>query len=344
MNLRIAKIDGSLEGWEHYVASHPQATNYHRAAWRKVIERSFGHRTHYLAAIDGAGRIRGVLPLVHMSSSLFGSFLVSLPFFNYGGVLADSAAAEQMLIGEAGRLRAQLGAAHVELRHRDTTVGTLPAKQHKVTMILGLESSVEAQWKGFNAKLRNQIRKPEKSGLEPQLGGTELLDGFYDVFARNMRDLGTPVYAKDFFRNVLHEFPETTRIVAVAYQGKIIAAGIATWFRDTLEIPWASSISDYKSMCPNNMLYWEAIKLAIGKGFTRLDFGRSTPEEGTFNFKKQWGAEPIQLNWQYLLPEGSSLPELNPKNPKFEMAIRVWQKLPLPVTRILGPHIVKNIP
>jgi len=344
MNLRIETINGSLEGWERYIASHPQATNYHQIAWRKVIELSFGHRTHYLAATNGAGRIMGVLPLAHMSSRLFGSFLVSLPFFNYGGILADSAEVEQLLVEGSERIMAQLSATHVELRHCETIVASLPSKRHKVTMILNLESTAEAQWKSFNAKLRNQIRKPEKSGLEPRLGGIELLDGFYDVFARNMRDLGTPVYAKDFFKNILNELPEATRIVAVSCEGKIIAAGIATWFRDTMEIPWASSISDYKSMCPNNMLYWEAIKFAIGKGFSRFDFGRSTPDEGTFNFKKQWGAIPIQLNWQYLLPDGASLPELNPKNPKYDLAIKIWQKLPLPVTRMLGPHIVKNIP
>jgi len=344
MNFRVETIGGSLEEWECYVASNPAASNYHRAAWKRIIERSFGHRTYYLAATNGNGRIIGVLPLVYMSSKLFGSFLVSLPFFNYGGVLADSVEAEKVLIDGANKLMVRLGATHVELRHRETTIASLQAKQHKVTMILKLESTADAQWKNFNSKLRNQIRKPEKCGLEPQIGGIELLDGFYEVFTRNMRDLGTPVYGKDFFRNVLNELPRETRIVAVSYEGKTIAAGIATWFRDTMEIPWASSISDYKSMCPNNMLYWEAIKLAIGKGFTRFDFGRSTPDEGTFNFKKQWGAEPVPLYWQYLLQEGRSFPELNLKNPKFNLAIKIWQKLPLAVTNVIGPGIVRNIP
>jgi FemAB-related protein (PEP-CTERM system-associated) len=344
MEIKVQLSNDDSSDWDAYVASHPDSSNYHLHGWRYVIERSFGHKTYYLVARKGDGSICGVLPLAFMKSAIFGKFLVSLPFFNYGGVLADSADVEQMLIEGAGRLMAQLCAAHVELRHRETSIASLPAKQHKVTMILSLESSAEAQWKGFNAKLRNQIRKAEKSGLEAQFGGIELLDGFYEVFTRNMRDLGTPVYAKEFFRNVLNELPEATRIVAVVYEGKTIAAGIATWFRDTIEIPWASSISDYKSMCPNNMLYWEAIKLAIEKGISWFDFGRSTPDEGTFNFKKQWGAKPVQLYWQYLLRDGGRLPELNTKNPKFELAIKVWQRLPLMLTNILGPRIVKNIP
>jgi len=344
MNLCVETIDGSHEEWERYVLSHPEATNYHRAAWKRVVERSFGHRTHYLVATDDTGEIRGVLPLVHMDSRLFGSFLVSLPFFNYGGVLTDSDEATQVLVRRAGELRTETGAGYVELRHCDTIVDFLPSKQHKVTMILSLEKDADAQWKGFNAKLRNQVRKAEKSGLVPTIGGLELLDGFYDVFARNMRDLGTPVYGKDFFRNVLTELPDATRIIAVSHSGTIIAAAIATWFRDTIEIPWASSIADYKSMCPNNMLYWEAIRFAIGAGFEKFDFGRSTPNEGTFNFKKQWGALAVPLSWQYLMEEGKALPELNPHNPKYEMAIRIWRKLPLGLTRILGPSIVRSIP
>jgi FemAB-related protein (PEP-CTERM system-associated) len=211
-------------------------------------------------------------------------------------------------------------------------------------MILDLVGNEDTQWNGFNAKLRNQIRKAQKSGLRFAIGQGELLDGFYEVFARNMRDLGTPVYAKNFFQHVLTSFPDCTRVLAIYYEQRMIAAGIAIWFRDVIEIPWASSVGDYKALCPNNMLYWEAIKFAISSGFKKFDFGRSTPNEGTFNFKKQWGALPVQLYWQYLLDDGQAIPHLSPSNPKYRAAIRVWQNLPVPVTKLLGPLIVQNIP
>jgi serine/alanine adding enzyme len=159
-----------------------------------------------------------------------------------------------------------------------------------------------------------------------------------------MRDLGTPVYAKNFFHNILEAFPESTRIFAVYHNTKVIAAGIGFWFRKTLEIPWASSINDYNILCPNNMLYWEAIQFAIRNGFNKFDFGRSTPNEGTYSFKRQWGAQPVQLYWQYLMDGQNSIPDLNPSNPRYQTAVRIWQRLPLPVTRVLGPMIVRNIP
>lgn len=332
------------ESWDAFVEASPLATPYHRWAWRKVIEDSFRHRTHYLSALDGSGSVRGVLPLVHMKSKIFGNFLVSVPFVNYGGVLCDSEGALQALLFAAEELRRDLGAEYVELRHLGTAVAGLPSREHKVTMLLPLNGDAQTQWTGFNAKLRNQVRKAEKNDLRCSIGQQELLDQFYPVFARNMRDLGTPVYGREFFRNVLAALPEATRILAVSYRGETIAAGIVSWYRSTMEMPWASSIGDFRALCPNNMLYWEAIRFAIGKGCTRFDFGRSTPGEGTYNFKKQWGAEPVQLYWQYLLEPGKPLPELNPKNPKYQGAIRLWKRLPVRLTSLIGPAIVRSIP
>ncbi|MCI0400695.1 MAG: FemAB family PEP-CTERM system-associated protein [Gammaproteobacteria bacterium] len=344
--LNIVSVDTHTEAsrWDSFVQSAKDATSYHQFGWKAVITKSFGHQCHYLAAIDDKGGWQGVLPLVHMRSRIFGNFIVSVPFVNYGGLLCRDEAATSILLGEADKLRRLYGATHVELRHVAQSIEGVPTKLHKVTMVLELASDVDAQWQAFSPKLRNQVRKAERGGLRSVIGHLELLDGFYQVFTRNMRDLGTPVYAKSFFRSVLEAFPETTRIFAVDYGGRTIAAGIASWFRDAFEIPWASSISDYKSLCPNNMLYWEAMRFAINNGFRRFDFGRSTPLEGTYKFKKQWGALPVQLHWQYLMDVGDQMLELNPENPKYQVAIRAWKRLPVPVTRILGPPIVRNIP
>jgi len=344
--MQTLKVSSDIDqrSWDSFVYGSDDATSYHRYAWKSVIEGSFGHRGYYLGAVDGLGALQGILPLIHMKSWLFGNFLVSVPFVNYGGLLCRSAEAQAVLLEEAERLRMTLSAEHVELRHLQRPLAKLPSKEHKVTMVLPLARSEEEQWAAFNAKLRNQIRKAEKNGISFTGGHLDLLDDFYAIFARNMRDLGTPVYGKGLFENVLATFPDTTRIFSVAYQGKTIAAGLASWFMDTIEIPWASSIADYKSLCPNNMLYWEAIRFAIEKGFSRFDFGRSTPDEGTYNFKKQWGAEPVQLYWQYLLGHGREIPAFNNKNPKYKLAIKAWRRLPVSVTRMVGPRIVRSIP
>lgn len=341
-NVQLYDEDGSA--WDAYVAQHRDSSNYHRYGWKQVVERSFGHTAHYVTARNRDNQICGILPLVHMRSSLFGSFLVSLPFFNYGGILSDGPDQDNILLGESRKLLTLTGADHAELRHLAIHGVGMPTKQHKVTMILDLEPDEEQQWNALDTKVRNQVRKAEKSGLSAIHGHLELLDGFYEVFCRNMRDLGTPVYAKSFFRNILETFPATTRIISIVYNGRTVASGLLTWFRTTLEVPWASSIRDFRAYCPNNLLYWEAIRFALRNRLSTFDFGRSTPGEGTYHFKKQWGAQPVPLYWQYLLNDGATLPELNPANPRYRTAIRIWRSLPVAATKLLGPPIVRCIP
>lgn len=330
--------------WDAFVESHQDSTNYHRYGWRKVVEKSFGHRTMYLAATNGQNEICGVLPFVRIKSRLFGSGLISLPFFNYGGLLISEDSAAVMLLDASRKMLSGTSLDHVELRHlrlRDDVVAT---KRHKVTMILDLKKNEEEQWSNLDTKVRNQVRKAEKSGLKAVSGRMELLDGFYEVFCRNMRDLGTPVYGRNFFYNILEEFPDSTRIISVTHDGRTIASALLTWYKDTLEVPWASSNKDFSRLCSNNLLYWEAIRFAISMGARTFDFGRSTPGEGTYKFKKQWGAMPLQLYWQYLLSEGKKMPEVNTHNSKYQLAIKAWQHLPLVVANFIGPHIVRCIP
>jgi FemAB-related protein (PEP-CTERM system-associated) len=326
-----------------YVLRHPQASSYHRREWLGVIETAFGHSTRYLVADDGA-RVVGVLPLVFFRSALFGRFAVSMPFLNYGGVLADTPQAERALLTAAIAETQRAGGSYLELRHVRQHFTDLPPKRHKVAMELRLEETPDAQWQALDRKLRNQVRKAEKSSLTTMVGGAELLDDFYQVFARNMRDLGTPVYGRDFFQAVLAAFPDHARVLVVRRHEVPVAASLVHWYQRRIEVPWASSLREFNSLCANVLLYWEMLRFSIERGFETFDFGRSTPGEGTYQFKKQWGAQPRELVWEYWLADGESLPQLNTKNPKFELAIRAWQRLPVPVATALGPHLVRHIP
>lgn len=336
-------FQGDASEWDAFVASRPGAAGYHGYAWRDIMRKSFRHESYYLAA-KTEGVLSGVLPLVHMKSLLFGNFLVSLPFVTYGGLLARDDASAKVLLQAAEDLRARLGARHVELRHTDVAGLSLPAKRHKVAMVLALEGGEDEMWARVGVKNRGHVRKAQKAGLVAQWGGHELLGEFYEVFVRNMRDLGTPVYSRDFFVNVLEGLPENTRIIVVRLQGKAVAAGFLYHHGTTLEIPWASSIRDFNSLCPNNLMYWESIRHGLCLGLGHFDLGRSTPGAGTFKFKEQWGAKPQALAWHYLLPQGGTLPDLTNQNPKYSLAIDLWQRLPLAVTRLIGPPIVRCIP
>jgi FemAB-related protein (PEP-CTERM system-associated) len=333
--------------WDGYVRRAAGSTLYHLSGWRQVIEQTFGHRTHYLSAVDRSAAVVGVLPLVQLQSRMFGNMLVSLPFFNYGGICADIDSARDSLFEAAIELASTFSADFIEIRQEDEGQQwqrDLPKKTAKVSMRLSLPGSADEMWRSLGAKLRNQVQRPRKEGMTTVIGGEELLDGFYDVFSSNMRDLGTPVYAKRFFRNALRQFPGQTWISSVYSGTTPVASGFIAGFRDRMEIPWASSLRGFNKFSPNMLLYWSCLEFACESGYRVFDFGRSTPHEGTYKFKEQWGAKPYPLYWYYWLPEGRPMPQVNTKNPKYRAAIALWQHLPLGLTRLIGPGIVKYIP
>ena len=340
-SVEVSAADNAAE-WDAQIAAHHQATAYHQWKWRIVFRDAFGHDSQYLIA-RRHGRVTGGLPMVEFRSRLFGAFAVSLPFVNYGGIVADDDGTAAALTAAAMNWARGRGLAHIELRHLFAKAAPWPARCHKVAMWLALERDEKAQWTSLDRKVRNQVRKAEKAGLIAEIGGDELLDDFYRVFARNMRDLGTPVYGRRFFASILHAFPESARVFVVRIDRIAIAASITIRWRDAVEVPWASSLRGHSDKSPNMLLYWTMLRHAIAEGASRFDFGRSTPDEGTFHFKRQWGAVAHPLAWEYVGLHGV-VPDHSPKNPKFRFAISMWQRLPVAVANFIGPAVVRNIP
>ena len=331
---------------------------------------------HQPSTINPSNPIVGILPLVHLKHFIFGNNLISIPYFDMGGILADDAETEKALISEAINFGHKLKADNIELRHTESlpwlavssknnstnyeltaishelsnsnqqSVISYATKSHKVRMLLDLPDSSEKLMKSFKSKLRSQIRKPIKEGLKPRIGGFELLDDFYDVFLTNMRDLGSPVHSKHFMQNVIEAFPGKAKIVIIYKENKSIACSLMVGFKHTLENPWASALRKYSRHNPNMLLYWTMIEYACENGYNQFDFGRSTPGEGTYNFKKQWGAKPEPLHWHYVLLKGNKFNKFeNESNnsSKYNEAIQYWKKLPVNLTKLIGPMIRKHI-
>lgn len=329
--------------WDDYVTRHPEATADQLWNWRHVFDEVFRHRSLYLVARRG-GAVAGVLPLVLFRSRLFGRFAVSLPFLNYGGILADDAEVAGALVHEARKAALSFGARHLELRHRTRAFGDLPCRQHKLGFTRALPSTADELWVDLDRKVRNQVRKAQKEKLVAASGGVGLVDDFYSVFSQNMRDLGTPVYAKRLFTETLRLFPQRARVHVVRQDGRPLAAAITVTFRDTVLVPWASSLREARHLCANTLLYWTMLEGAIANGAQIFDFGRSSPGGGVNQFKLQWGATSTPLHWEYVLLRRGQVPDQGPSNPKFQPAIRAWQWLPIWLANGIGPHIVRSIP
>ena len=334
--------------WDQFVIEQG-APVYLLTGWKTIIEKSFGHNCYYFYVVDANNQWQGILPLVQQKSALFGNYLTSVPFFNYGGVCAKTDEAEQMLVQKAVDLQQSLNAKHVELRHSLSSENNPLLEQDrcrtdKITMLLDLPDEPEVLWKAIGSKRRAQVKRPIREGAHFKIGKQELLQDFYHVFARNMRDLGTPVYNKNFFNNILKQFPEKVSIAIAYVNDQPAGAGFLVDHNGIREIPWASTVRDYNRIGINMFLYWNILSHSIESGLKTFDFGRSSKDAGTLKFKKQWGAQPTQLYWYYLLNNDQALPQLNHSNRKYQMLIQAWQKLPVSVANIIGPHIIKHLP
>ncbi len=312
--------------------------------WLNVLQSGLGHEVYAVEAIAGGCTV-GFLPLAHVSSLLFGRFLVSLPYLNTNGVVAPAAEVQSALVSRAATLADELNVRYLELRHEQPVAHpALTATQtHKVHMRLPLPATGERLWTGFDPKVRNQVRKGEKGHFAVQWGAGELLDGFHDVLCENMRDLGSPVYGKELFAAILATFPGAAEICLVRDGAKPVAAALLLHGWGVTEVPTASALKAYNPSNVNMLMYHHLLRRAVERGQRVFDFGRSTTDAGTYHFKKQWGAAPHPATWQYHVLRGA-VGALRPDNPRYDRAIRLWKRLPVGLTRRLGPLIVRGIP
>jgi FemAB-related protein (PEP-CTERM system-associated) len=334
---------GDRARWNEFLQRAPTANFYQRFEWKAINEQELGHDTYYLT-LDSADGVQGVFPLVLIESRLFGRILCSMPFVNFGGPAALSEHAEAALIERSCSLAEQANADYLEIRTTHRSPGDLRVSEHKVSLTVRLADDPEKIWEAFKSKHRTNIRRVFKDDVRIVSGHAELLDIFYDLMCRSWRALGTPIFRKKYFKAILDAFEHDIRIF-VAYHGRTpVATTFNGHFRDTVEGMWAGSTSEGRQLQVNYALYWEMIKDACERGFSTFHLGRSTVDTGGESFKKKWNAEATQLYWQYFLPRGGALPELNVDNPKFGLAIRAWQRMPLWLTRAIGPMISRSIP
>lgn len=332
-------------GWDAYVAGHADRSAYHLGAAVSVAADAFGLPVEFLSARNDQGRIVGVLPLVRQSSLVFGKYLTSLPYVNYGGILADDDAIAGALASRAAEIAAACKARHVELRQYSPVGGLgLAERLDKVTMICPLPASENELAEQLGSKLRSQIRRAEREEPEVVWGSNELLPEFYEVFAVTMHSLGTPVYSRKFFDVVADALRDLLDVIVIRKAGAVQAAAITIRHGKRVEVSWAAATHAAKRNSINMRMYWEMMQRAIREGASAFDFGRSTVDSGTYRFKAQWGAQPRQLHWYYWLPPGHAIPQINNANPKYALAVAAWQRMPLRIAKLLGPRIARNLP
>jgi FemAB-related protein (PEP-CTERM system-associated) len=342
MTQTVTELGTETLEWDTFVRTSDEGTPFHLTAWKRAVERTFGLRAHYLIARSG-GTIEGVLPLFEVRGLLGGRALVSVPYAVYGGICAVSDTARQALAEAASGLAHRCGARYVELRQkRDQGLG-LPTKSLYVTFARTISKDEDENARMIPRKQRRMTRQGAKHGLRTTIGGQHL-DAVWELYAASLRRLGSPVFPRRLFHEVHDAFDKDCQVLTV-WRGERIVAGCVTLFHEEQALPYYGADLRAKDLYGvADFMYWEVMCHAARTGYRVFDFGRSRAGTGPYDFKRHWGFEPVPLPYQYILVGGTPMPDLSPSNPRLHLATEVWKRLPLGVTKVLGPALTRYLP
>jgi FemAB-related protein (PEP-CTERM system-associated) len=342
MTLAIHQLsDSDFARWDAYVSNAPEATFFHRAGWKTVLERAFGHRAYFLYAEEN-GEIQGILPLAQNKSLLFGNVLVSTPFCVYGGIVANDEVVAGALRQAACDLAHSLIVDALELRNIKASNVGWPQKSIYSTFRKSIDSDPDVNMKAIPSKQRTMVRKGIKNGLISEVG--DYWDRAYRVYSESVRNLGTPVFSSKYF-NVLKEvFADDCGVMMITHQGQDVAGVVSFYFRDEVLPYYGGSVASARAIKGvNDFMYWELMRRSAEQGIKVFDFGRSKNDTGPYKFKKHWGFTPEPLHYEYALVNADAAPDVNPLNPKYQLFIKAWKKLPLFAANLMGPVLAKNL-
>lgn len=328
--------------WDEFVRHHPEATFFHLSTWQTVIQRAFDHPCLFLYA-ERAGEIEGILPLVQVKSWLFGNSLSSSPFCVYGGIVATTQDAQEALQSKALEVARERKVDVLEMRNLyPQTAADAVEKDLYVTFIKRVEADHEANMLAIPRKQRAMIRKAIKFGLKRQIDSG--VERFFDMYASSVRNLGTPVFAKRYFEILLEEFKDAVDILTIEKpDGQAVSSVMSFYFRDQVLPYYGGGTAEARELAANDFMYWDLMCHAVDKGYSVFDFGRSKKGTGAYSFKKNWGFEPQDLHYQYFLIEADSMPNVSPSNPKYRLFINAWKRMPLSLSKMIGPHLSKYL-
>jgi serine/alanine adding enzyme len=342
--IQVREDEGKSAEWNAYVAAHSQANFFHQYEWLKLVQEVYGGTPHYLAAYQ-AERVVGVLPLMQRRVIGPGSILISVPFADEGGLIADNPQVEAALLEAAREVGERVRAGYVELRQAAPVMADQPCDLSRVALRLALPTEVATLWEGLSKNMRKKVKRAQRDGLVAHVGGAEALEVFYQIYSENMRDLGSPMHALSFFQSVFSHFSEQAfSIVIKTTEQEVAGAAVAVQFGEVLTVLCAHSLRRHYQLFPNNLLYWALFEEAIARGCTSADFGRSPRGTGIYEFKKLWGMEDRQLYYE-MMPI-SRLPQTGEKRDGrlYQAFSVVWQKTPLAIARVVGPKLFARLP
>jgi len=335
--------DSDINEWNQYVDQSHDSTFFHLAQWHTIFDKVLGHRCYYLMA-KANNEVVGVFPLVQVKSKMFGNALISVPFCVYGGAIANDETIYTALSDRAVKLGSELNVDYVEVREQQESLvvnNEWKKKDLYVTFKKELYATEEENFKAIPRKQRAVVRKAIDYGLTSEWDADA--ERFYAMYSESVRNLGTPVLSKKYYQTLLDTFGDKCKVLTILDKGVPVSSVLNFYFKDQVLPFYGGGPAQARTCRANDFMYWELMRLSVEQGIKVFDFGRSKDGAGSYRFKKHWGFAPEPLYYKFHLVNAKSMPDLSPVNPKFQLAIKTWQKLPVPVTHVLGPMIARNL-
>jgi len=326
--------------WDNFVAASDEASFFHLSAWQQAIEQAFAHKSYYYF-YEHDGEIVGILPLMHIKSLLFGKALISNAFCVYGGIVASNEEAFKALQAQAQALARKLGVDYLEMRNRQQHHPDWPHKELYVTFRKTLDADHDKNMAAIPRKQRAMVRAGIKNGLTSVIDDS--IDRFYQAYSESVRNLGTPIFPRRYFEVLKRTFSDDCEILTVEHEGRLVASVMSFYFKDEVLPYYGGGTELARDLKGNDFMYWEVMRRAVEKGCRVFDYGRSKVDTGSYRFKKHWGFEPEPLFYEIDLVKAKHIPDINPLNPKYQLFIAAWKKLPLPVSQLIGPWLAKDL-
>lgn len=327
--------------WDDFVRAHPAGAFFHLSAWQGVARRVFGHATYPLT-VRRRGALSAVLPLVELRSRLFGHALIANAFCVGGGPLAADRGSLEEILEDAEALGRELGVDYIELRD---TPQAGPKWQARDDLYAGFEGPIAADeednLKQIPRKQRAVVRKALQRGFMVTLDPTP--DDFFPLYARTMRDHGTPALPRRFFDQLLATFGADCEVLTVRQGDRPISSVLSYFYQGRVLPYYTGSHPDARSTGSNDLMYWALMRRAVERGCRVFDFGRSKLGTGPYDFKRNWGFEPRPITHHYRLLKGEALPNVNPTNPRYAAFIQIWRQLPMPIANGISPLLSRSL-
>jgi len=338
--------------WQKFVHNSKEGTICHLLEWRDVLRGTYNYRPFYLIAKDN-GTVKGILPLFRVKSFITGNRLVSLPFSSIAGPIATSEEAMRKLIGFAEKKITDLGYNYLELKLQHTLPENLVKESGMIldtscaSFLLELTNDPKDIWtKLHKNSIRRAVNKAIRTSITVRTADTiEDMLSFYNLNIFTRKKHGSPPQSLEFFKSMWWNLngKEFMKLSLAEYDGKVIAGIILFTFGDTIWYAYGASDDKYLKYRPNNLLLWRAIEWGCINGYKYFDFGRVSPDNrGLMDFKSRWGTQKYKLSYYYY-PKMPVLISRNRTSLKYRLMSNFWRKTPVPVSKFLGPHLLKQI-